>query len=122
MDSISQGLFPSPRSTRILAMRKPSDTILKAPLALRPQNRGEVTMLLLAIALLDGVRAALAVGESSTSSCRATRCRALLDVFSDPRTVRRRHDVQTGKDKFGEFERRTRTAAGPCASLARSAS
>jgi hypothetical protein len=46
MDAIWLGLCPSERSTRILAMRGPTDTILKAHLSLRPSSARAVIALL----------------------------------------------------------------------------
>jgi hypothetical protein len=118
MDSIWMGLSPSARSTRILAMRGPSETILKAHLSLRPGSSRAVTALLEAIALWEGapVRAALVVDESSTSSWPTTLYRELLDVFEStplyrlewlPRAAagRRRRDALCGMGEFGDLER-----------------
>ena len=76
-ESIWMGLSTSARSTRILAMRGPSETILKAHLSLRPSSGRAVTALFEAIALWEGVqvRAALVMDESSTSSCSSTKIR-----------------------------------------------
>lgn len=117
MDSIWLGLSPSRHSTRILAMRGPSETILKAHLSLRPSSGRAVTALFEAIALWEGVpvRAALVVDESSTSSSPTTLYRDLFDVFGDstplyqlewiPRATRRRRDGLTGLGDFGDLER-----------------
>jgi len=117
MDAIWLVLSPSPRSTRILAMRGPGETILKAHLSLRPGSGRAVTALLEAIALWEGVsvRAALVVDESSTASCQTTLYRDLFDVFDDstplyqlrwvPRAVRRRRDGLTGQGDFSDLER-----------------
>ena len=117
MDSIWLGLSPSARSTRILAMRGPGETILKAHLSLRPASSRAVTALFEAIALWEGapVRAALVVDESSTSSCPTTLYRDLFAVFGEstplyqlewvPRAVRRRRAGLTGLGDFGDLER-----------------
>ena len=117
MDSIWLGLSPSARSTRILAMRGPGETILKAHLSLRPTSGRAVTALFEAIALWEGapVRAALVVDESSTSSCQTTLYRDLFAVFGEstplyqlewvPRAVRRRRDGLSGLGDFGDLER-----------------
>lgn len=117
MESIWLSLSPSGRSTRILAMRGPRETILKAHLSLRPSSARAVTALFEAIALWEGapVRAALVVDESSTSSCPTTLYRDLFDVFGEstplykldwiPRAVRRRRDGLTGLGDFGDLER-----------------
>ena len=117
MDSIWLGLSPSARSTRIVAMRGPSETILKAHLSLRPQSGRAVTALFEALALWEGarVRAALVVDESSTPSSPTTLYRDLFDVFGEstplyqlewlPRAPRRRRDGLTGLGDFGDLER-----------------
>lgn len=117
MDSIWLGMSPSARSTRILAMRGPSETILKAHLSLRPQSGQAVTALLEAIALWEGsrVRAALVVDESSSPSCPTTIYRDLFAVFGEstplyelewiPRAVRRRKDGLSGLGDFSDLER-----------------
>lgn len=117
MESIWVGLSPSARSTRILAMRGPGETILKAHLSLRPASSRAVTALFEAIALWEGapVRAALVVDESSTPSCPTTLYRDLFAVFGEstplyqlewvPRAVRRRRDGLTGLGDFGDLER-----------------
>jgi hypothetical protein len=117
MDAIWLGLSPSPSCTRILAMRGPGETILKAHLSLRPGSGRAVTALLEAIALWEGVpvRAALVVDESSTDSCPTTLYRDLFDVFGDctplyqlqwvPRAVRRRRDGLRGLGDFSDLER-----------------
>lgn len=117
MDSIWLGLSPSTRSTRILAMRGPGETILKAHLSLRPSSGRAVTTLFEALALWEGapVRAALVVDDSSSSSCPTTLYRDLFGVLGErtplyelewvPRAVRRRRDVLTGLGDFGDLER-----------------
>lgn len=117
MESIWLGLSPSARSTRILAMRGPNETILKAHLSLRPASSRAVTALFEAIALWEGalVRAALVVDDSSTTSCPTTLYRDLFDVFGEssplyqlewvPRVARRRRDGLTGLGDFGDLER-----------------
>jgi hypothetical protein len=78
-----------------------------------------VTALFEAIALWEGapVRAALAVDESSTSSCPTTLYRDLFGVFGDSTPLyrlewvsyevvrRRRRDGLTGMGDFGDLER-----------------
>lgn len=117
MDAIWLGLSPSPRCTRILAMRGPGETILKANLSLRPGSSRAVPALLEAIALWEGapVRAALVVDESSTASCPTTLYRDLFGDFGDcaplyqlqwvPRVVRRRRDGLTGLGDFSDLQR-----------------
>lgn len=117
MSSIWLGLSPNTRSTRILAMRGPGETILKAHLSLHPGSSRAVPALLEAIALWEGlpVRAALVAPESSTASCPTTLYRDLFGVFGDstplyelswvPRAVRRRRDGLTGLGDFSDLER-----------------
>lgn len=117
MDSIWLALTASARSTRILAMRGPNETILKAHLSLSPSSSRAVTTLLEAIALWEGapVRAALVVDESSTRSCGTTLYRSLSDAIVEstplyelqwvPRGARRRRDGLTGLGDFGDLER-----------------
>lgn len=116
-DAIWLGLSPSSRSTRILGMRGPSETILKAHMSLRPSSSRAVTSLLEAVALWEGVpvRAALVVDESSKTSSPTTLYRDLFDVFGEstplyqlewiPRAARRRRDGLTGLGDFGDLER-----------------
>lgn len=124
MDSIWLGLCPSERSTRILAMRGPTDTILKAHLSLRPSSPRAVIALLEAVALWEGlpVRAALVVDDGSTSSSTSL-YRDTFSMFGDQtplyslewvprRAVRRRRDELSGMGDFGDLERLlTRTVA-----------
>jgi len=116
-DSIWLGMSPGSRTTRLLAMRGPSETILKAHLSLRPSSGRAVTALFEALALWEGapVRAALVVDESSTSSSPTTLYRELFGVFGEstplyqlewiPRAARRRRDGLTGLGDFGDLER-----------------
>ncbi len=85
MDSIWLGMWPNARSTRVLAMRGASETLLKAQLPLRPSSVRAVTSLLEAIALWEGkpVRAVLVADESSTSSSRTTLYRDTFEIFGE---------------------------------------
>jgi hypothetical protein len=118
MSSIWVGLCPGARSTRVLAMRGPSEPILKAHLSVSPSSPRAVNALFEAIALWEGapVRAALAVDESSTSTCQTTLYRDLFAVFGDTTPLyslewvsyevrRRRRDGLTGMGEFGDLER-----------------
>jgi hypothetical protein len=119
MDSIWLGLYPSPRTTRVLAMRGPCETILKAHLSLRPSSPRAVTALLEAIALWEGlpVRAALVVDDTSTASPSTSLYRDTFALFGDetplyslqwvPRSAgeRRRRDRLSGMGEFGDLER-----------------
>lgn len=111
------GLAPSTQSTRILAMRGPSETILKAHLAPRPSSPRAAVALFEALALWEGlpVRAALVADESSTRACPTTLYRDLFDVFGEdsalyrlqwiPRAGRRRRNDLTGLGAFADLER-----------------
>jgi hypothetical protein len=117
MDSIWLGLSPGVRSTRVLAMRGPSETILKAHLSPQPASARAVTALLEAVALWEGlpVRAALAAPVSSTSSCSGTLYRDLFEVFGetplyrlqwvDEVVRRRRRDGLSGMGDFSDLSR-----------------
>lgn len=119
MESIWLGLCPSSRATRILAMRGPSETIMKAHLSLRPSSPRAVIALLEAVALWEGVpvRAALVVDDTSTPSTSTSLYRDTFAIFGDetplyrlewvPRSagVRRRRDALTGMGEFADLER-----------------
>jgi hypothetical protein len=119
MESIWLGLCPSPRTTRILAMRGPGETIMKAHLSLRPSSPRAVIALLEAMALWEGVpvRAALVVDDGSMPSTSTSLYRDTFAIFGDetplyrlewvPRSAaaRRRRDGLTGMGEFGDLER-----------------
>lgn len=119
MESIWLGLCPSSGATRILAMRGPGETILKAHLSLHASSPRAVIALLEAVALWEGVpvRAALVVDDGSTDSTSTTLYRDTFAVFGDetplyrlewvPRSAaaRRRRDDLTGMGEFGDLER-----------------
>lgn len=117
MDSIWLGLCPGPRSIRILAMRGPRETILKAHLSLCPSSPRAVIALLEGLALWEGaqVRAVLVVDDGSTSSS-TTLYRDTFSMFGEQtplyslewvprRAVRRRRDELTGMGDFADLER-----------------
>lgn len=118
MESIWLGLWPNARTTRVLAMRGASETILKATLPLRPSSIRAVTTLFEAIALWEGrpVRAVLVADESSASSCPTSLYRDTFAIFGERTALyefewvshvpgRRRRDVLGGMGSFSEFER-----------------
>ena len=117
-ESIWMGLEPSPTSTRILAMRSASETILKAHLSLRPSSPHAIVSLMEALALWEGrrVRAALVVADdSSTLPTSVYRdafaihgdSSALYELEWVPRAARarRRRDGLDGLGDFRELER-----------------
>jgi hypothetical protein len=82
MRSIWMGITPGPKSTRVLAMTGPGETILKAKLQRNPSHPRALPALLEAVALWQGerVRAALCADAPVTSS--VTSC--YPDWFLDP--------------------------------------
>lgn len=118
MESIWVGLWPSARATKVLAMRGPSETILKAHLSLRPSSARAITTLFEAIALWEGakVRAALVADGASTSSSPTSLYRDAFAIFGEetplyglewiPRApVRHRRNGLDGMGSFAELER-----------------
>ena len=81
MESIWMGIAPGPRTTRVIAMAGPSETILKAQLARDPRHPRALATLLEAVALWQGqpVRAALCA-DARGLSCDSNLCR---EAFSD---------------------------------------
>jgi hypothetical protein len=65
MSSIWVGIDPRPSSARVLAIREPGETFLKAKLESVPRHPRALGTLLEALSLWEGepIRAALAVGE-----------------------------------------------------------
>jgi hypothetical protein len=118
MDSevIKVGLWPTARTTRIVAVDGRSETILRATLSLRPSNLRAVTMLFEALALWEGlpVRAALVADASSMSRCPTTLYQETFAVFGDrsalyelawvSRAAGRRRDVEAA-GSFSALER-----------------
>jgi hypothetical protein len=117
MESIWLGLCPGPKSTRILAKRGPTETILKAHLSMQPSSPRAVVALLETLALWEGtpVRAALVVDEASTCSS-STLLRDTFSVIGDqtplyslewvPRQAHRRtRDELRGMGDFMDLER-----------------
>jgi len=119
MESIWLGLCPSPRTTRILAMRGPGETILKAHLSLHPASHRAVVALLEAVALWEGapVRAALVVDDGLMPSPSTSLYRDTFALFGEQtplyrlewvpqsKAARRRRDGLTGLGDFGDLER-----------------
>jgi hypothetical protein len=81
MESIWMGIAPGSAATRVIAMTRPGDTILKAQLARDPKHPRALATLLEAIALWEGqpVRAALCA-DSRGASFDSNLCR---EAFSD---------------------------------------
>lgn len=118
MESIWLGVWPNARTTRVLAMRGASETILKARLPLRPSSGKAVTSLLEAVALWEGrqVRAVLVADDASTRSS-TTLYQETFDLFGEQtalwqlewvsrvRARRRRRDELGGVGDFADLER-----------------
>ena len=70
MKTILLAVSPGAETTRILALRGPGETILKAHLSLRPSSSRALASLLEMVTLWEGapVDAALVVGDASTNS------------------------------------------------------
>lgn len=117
--SIWLGLSPGPKTTRILAMRGPTETILKAHLSLRPSRPQAVAALLEALSLWEGlpVRAALAVDDSSMPSTTTSLYNDTFAMFGEQtplysfqwvqraEVVRRRRDCIGGMGDFDDLKR-----------------
>jgi hypothetical protein len=115
MESIWMGIAPGPRTTRVIAMAGPSDTILKAQLARDPRHPRALATLLEAVALWQGqpVRAALCA-DAQGLSCDSNLCReafsddggALYSVVWVPASgSRKRRDRLHGLGRFQDLER-----------------
>ncbi|MGH7270672.1 MAG: hypothetical protein ACREJ3_09595 [Polyangiaceae bacterium] len=70
MSTLSIGISPGPRDTRVIAMAGPRDTILKARLSRHPSHPRALPTLLEAIALWQGVQvhAALCAADRDGAS------------------------------------------------------
>jgi hypothetical protein len=113
MESIWMGIAPGLRTTRVIAMAGPSETILKAQLAREPRHPRALATLLEAVALWQGqpVRAALSVASAGLS-CDSNLYR---EVFSEDggalfsvvwvRGSKRRRDHLPGLGRFHDLER-----------------
>lgn len=119
MDSIWLGLWPNGRATQVLAMRSPSEAMLKATLSLQPASIRAMTSLFEAIALWEGrpVRAVLVADESSTRSSPTTLYRDSFAIFGERTALydfewasyapvrRRQRDALGGVGNFADLER-----------------
>lgn len=114
MDSIWMAVSPGPRSTRVLAMDGPRETILKAELLRDPAHPRALGTLLEAVALWQGaqVRAALCADEQRPS-CDSTLYRAafvdhgapLYTVAWVPAPARKRHRRGLAAGEFRDIQR-----------------
>lgn len=116
MESIWLAVSPGAQATRILGMRGPRETILKAHLSLRPSSPRALVALFETLALWEGapVRAALVADDTSTSSS-TTLFRDNFATFGEetplwrlewiPRAGHRRRDRVGGMGAFGDLER-----------------
>lgn len=114
MESIWMGIAPDARSTRVLAMAGPSETIMKARLARAPSHPRAMATLLEAIALWQGrpIRAALCADERHDGSD-STIYRAAfadgggplysLDWVPAPARRRSRHRDISGMGEFSDL-------------------
>ncbi|MCC7537096.1 MAG: hypothetical protein IT379_12820 [Deltaproteobacteria bacterium] len=118
MESVWLAIRPGPQSTRLLAMRGPTETILKAHLSRSPSSARAIVTLLEALALWEGaqVRAALVVDDSSahggTSLYRDTFAMFgevsplyTLDWVPEAAARRRRSDGLGAMGDFADLER-----------------
>lgn len=115
MRSIWMGITPGPKSTRVLAMTGPAETILKAKLLPNPSHPRAVAALLEAVALWQGerVRAVLCADASASSS--VTSCYPdlfvdpsetplyTLDWVAAPQRTRRHRDDLSGMGRFQDL-------------------
>jgi len=118
MESIWLGLWPNKRATQVLALRSPSEPMLKATLSLQPSSVRALTALFEAIALWEGrpVRAVLVADESSTSFCPTTLYRDSFAIYGERTALyefewvshvpaRRRRPGLAGIGNFVDLER-----------------
>ena len=116
MDSIWMGISPEPTVSRVVAMRGPGETILKARLRCPPSSPRALVALLESVALWEGapVRAALVVDEQASFEQGAL-YREAFPIFGEsalydaqwvPRArARRRRDRLSGMGVFRDLER-----------------
>jgi hypothetical protein len=116
MESIWMGISPGAVSTRVLAMRGPSEVMLKAELSLSPASHRALPALLEALALWEGmpIRAVLVVDDHRGSSDSSLYRDAFQDHGSTPLYTiewvprgrrRRRRDALRGMGEFRDLER-----------------
>jgi hypothetical protein len=117
MESIWMGIAPGRETTRVIAMTRPNETILKAHLAREPRHPRAIPTFLEAVALWQGqpVRAALCA-DAGGYSCDSSICReasfdwddggALYSVLWVPAGAhrQRRHRLG-GLGSFSDLER-----------------
>jgi len=82
MHSIWMGIAPGPKSTRVLAMAGPCETILKAKLRPNPSHPKALPTLLEAVALWQGQRVRAALCADALDDLSVTS--RYPDVFRDP--------------------------------------
>jgi hypothetical protein len=82
MHSIWMGIAPGPKSTRVLAMAGPCETILKAKLRPNPSHPKALPTLLEAVALWQGQRVRAALCADALDDLSVTS--RYPDVFHDP--------------------------------------
>ena len=113
MDSIWMGISPGATSTRLVAMRGPDETILKAHLRLSPSSPRALVALLESVGLWEGRRvdAVLVVDDGAPSG--SSLVSDAFELFDDssalyrvqwvPRTRRRRDELR-GMGVFRDLE------------------
>lgn len=116
MDPIWMGIAPGAASTRLMAMRGPAETILKAHLRPSPSSGRALESLLESVALWEGspVRAALVVDDEAPS-LQTSLYRDAFPLFDEssalytvrwvPRAGRGRRDELRGMGVFRDLER-----------------
>jgi hypothetical protein len=116
MTTLSMGISPGPRDTRVIAMAGPSDTILKARLLRQPSHPRALPTLLEAIALWQGVQvhAALCAADRDGASDSSLYRDAFADFGAPLYTLewipaaaldrRRRRDIR-GVGEFADLRR-----------------
>ena len=116
MESIWMAVSPGATHTRVLAMRGPSEVIMKAELSRSPASYRAVQSLLEAVALWEGVpvRAVLVVDDHQGSFDSSLFRDAFPDHGATPLYTiewvprghrRRRRDVLSGMSEFRDLER-----------------
>lgn len=117
MDSIWMGIAPGQTGTRLMAMRGPDETILKAHLRLSPSSPRALEALLESIGLWEGKRVdAVLVVDDEGPCAQSSLVRDTFGLFDDSSALyrlqwvpragpRRRRDELRGMGVFRDLER-----------------